>query len=335
MRAVKATLLLLLVAATAGAQGARRRAIGWPFQLVPCIPGTVAYAPGIGDFAVSGAFVYFGDANGGIWRVSKDGGVAPVLLARVGNAPVVSVEVDATRVFFTLLTGELTGDLYSMPKDGGAPVTVATALITPVMLASDAQFIYWVSLGTISGEDFLSDGAVRRVAKAGGAVQTLVGGLSFPLALAVSNNTVYYGETGIAAGNTSFGLRRVPAEGGTVVKLFDGGPVTSIAADAANAYFIVFRLGTGLVDVDRISLAGGAPAPLVTNLDFADGLTLQGGTLYYAAEVNEMTSVQAVPAAGGSPRTVKEVELLLARLAFDDCLVYYSTALETIARAAR
>jgi hypothetical protein len=86
--------------------------------------------------------------------------------------------------------------------------TVATAVVTPGAFATDAQFIDWVSVGTFAGEDVLSDGAVRRVARTGGAVQTLASGLSFPIALTVAGGSVYYGETGIALGNTSAGLRR-------------------------------------------------------------------------------------------------------------------------------
>lgn len=334
MRIIRMTLLLLLVATSASAQVRRRHAVGWPFSLLPCVPGVVTFAPGVSDFAVSGGFVYFGDENGVVWRVPREGATPPAELARIPGE-VLWVEVDATRVYFAGLSGELTADIFSIPKDGGAMTTIASAVLTPGAFATDAQFIYWVSLGTVAGEDFLSDGAVRRMAKSGGAVQTLVSGLSFPIAVTVAGGNVYYGETGIGLGNTSAGLRRVPVDGGAVTKLFDSLPVGSIAVDAANAYFAVFRLGTGLVDILRIPIGGGTPAVLAGSLDFADGLVVQSNDLYYVAESNESGSIEAISLPNGFPRVIRQVEIRLARLAFDECLIYYATSAETIARSAR
>ena len=332
MRIIRMALLLLLVATSASA--ARRHAIGWPFTLLPCVPGTVTLAPGVADFAVNGGFVYFGDENGVVWRVPREGATPPTELARIPSE-VLWVEVDATRIYFAGISGEMTADIFSIPKAGGAVTTVASAVLTPGAFATDAQSIYWVSVGTLAGEDFLSDGAVRRVAKSGGAVQTLAGGLSFPIAIAVAGGNVYYGETGIAAGNTSAGLRRVPVDGGSVAKLYDSLPVGSVAVDDANAYFAAFRLGTGLVDVDRIPIGGGAAVPMVANLDFADGLVVQSGVLYYVAENSETASIQAITLPGGSSRLIREGDTRIARLAFDECLIYYATSGETIARTTR
>ncbi|MEK6371923.1 MAG: hypothetical protein AABO58_04430 [Acidobacteriota bacterium] len=331
MRTIKTAILLLLVATSASA---RRHAIGWPFALQPCIPGTVAFAAGVADFAVNGGFVYFGDENGVVWRVPREGATPATELVRIPTE-VLWVEVDATRVYFAGLSGELTADIFSIPKGGGAMTTVASAVLTPGAFATDAQFIYWVSLGTLAGEDFLSDGAVRRVSKSGGTVQTLAGGLSLPIAITVAGGNVYYGETGIAAGNTSAGLRRVPVDGGAVTKLYDSLPVGSVAVDDTNAYFAAFRLGTGLVDIDRIPIGGGTPVVLAGSLDFADGLVVQSNNLYYVAENNETASIQAISLPNGSPRVIREVETRIARLAFDECLIYYATSAETIARSAR
>jgi hypothetical protein len=331
MRILRTTLLLLLVATSASA---RRRAAGWPFALLPCVPGVVTFAPAVTDFAVDGGFVYFGDENGGVWRVPREGATPPTQLAGFPGV-VFWVEVDATRVYFAGVSGEFTADIFSIPKEGGAPATIASAVLTPGVLATDAQFIYWASLGSLAGEDFLADGAVRRVPKSGGAVQTLVSNLSFPIAVTVAGGKVYYGETGIGLGNPSAGLRRVPVDGGAVTKLFDDDPVGSIAVDGASVYFTVFQLGTGLVDILRIPIGGGTPAVLAGGFDFADGLVLQGGNLYFVAESNESGSVQAINLANGSPRVIREVELRLSRLAFDECLIYYATSAETIARSAR
>ena len=321
-----AAFVSLLIAVSANAQIApRRHAIGWPFPLPSCAPGIVTYASEIDDFALAGPDIYFADSADVIWRVPKVGGASPVRLVRAPGI-VLWMKAEDSRLYFAAVSGELTADIYSMPIGGDSFVTVASGLLTPVAFRTDSQFIYALSIGTPSGEDFLSDGSVKRVAKTSGTVQTLVSGLSFPLDLVVRGNSIYYGETGIAAGNTSAGLRRIAADGsGAPVKLFDSGPIISIAVDDTNAYFVVAKLGIGLVDIDRMPLSGGAVTPMVTDLDFADGLTIQRGNLYYVAEINESPSIDAISLAGGAPRTVKAVETWESRLEFDECLVYYAT----------
>lgn len=330
------TAFLILVAGVAAAQvSPRRHAIGWPFALTPCAPGTVTRAPGVRDFAVAGGFLYFGDDSGAVSRLPIEGGTVTTL-TRVAGTQVRWVAADDARVYFaTAAADALTADIASVPKDGGAPVTIASAVMMPTQFASDAQFIYWVFGGTLAGEDILSDGAVRRVAKAGGAVQTLAGGLSFPLSIAVAGGNVYFSESGIAAGNNSAGLRRMAAAGGAVEHLFDGFPVRSIAVDDANAYFVVSRVGTGLVDIERVPAAGGSATPMVTGLDSADGLALAGGSLYFTAATAELPSIEAINIASGAQRTVKDVDTAIARLAFDNCMIYFATAAESIVRALR
>ncbi len=327
----RAVLVFLLIAASAHAQ--RRHAVGWPFPLPACGAGVVIQAAFVDDFTLAGADLYFA-YNSEIWRVPKVGGASPVMLTHA-LGDVLWMKVEDSRLYFATISGELTADIFSMPVGGGALTTIAAGQLTPVTFRTDAQFIYFVSVGTPSGDDFfLADGSVKRVAKSGGAVQTLASGLSFPLDVVVRGNLAYYGETGIAAGNTSAGLRRVAADGsGGVTKLFNGGPVTSIAIDDTNAYFVLPKLGTGLVDIDRIPLGGGAATPIVADLDFADGLVIQRGSLYYVAEANETASIDAVSLSGGAPRTVKAVETRLSRLEFDDCLMYYATD-QRIERAA-
>jgi hypothetical protein len=323
---LKRSVILLLVAFAADAQAAaRRHAIGWPFPIGQCAPGVIANAPGVQDFALSATDVYFFDDAENLWRVPKTGGVAPTFLAHAPSGPVLWMTVDGAQIYFAAVTSNSTADLYQVPLSGGAITTVAAGVLTPFAFQIEGQFIYWISVGTPSGEDFLADGAVRRMAKSGGTVQTLASSLSFPFDLTVRGDSVYFSETGIALGNPSAGVRKVPASGGAVTKLFDGAPATSVAVDDVNAYFVLVRLGTGLVDVVRVPLAGGTPVPLVTDLDFVDGLVVQRGNLYYVAERDESGTIEAVSTTGGSPRTVKAVETAVSRLLFDDCLIYYAT----------
>ena len=335
MPAVTLSLVVLLVVTAASAQSARRRAVGRAFPMHPCAPGMVVFAPGLGDFVLDGPNVYFGAANVGLLRVPRDGGVA-TLLTRVEGAEPYWMHVDATDLYFAGIHGETSADLYSISKSGAAvPRIVTHGLVTPSAFAADEESIYWVSAGTYVGETLLADGAVRRVSKAGGDVQTLASGLSFPFAIAVREGWVYFSEAGVAAGNTSAGLRRVPSNGGAVTNLFEGAPVGSMAVDDENVHFAIYRLDSSLVDIGRVPLAGGAVTLLETGIEFADGLTIQDGSLYYVEDASEETAIAAIDLASGTPRMVATVNLLIPRLAFDECLVYYASALETIARSTR
>lgn len=336
MHAVNISLVVLLVVTAASAQSARRRAVGRVFPMRPCSPGMVVFAPGLGDFVLDGSNVYFGAANGGFLRVPRDGGVAPTLLTRVEGPELYWMHVDATDLYFAGIHGDTSADIYSISKSGAAvPRIVSHALVTPSAFAADEQSIYWVSAGTYVGETLLADGAVRRVSKAGGDVQTLASGLSFPFAITVSEGYVYFSEAGVAEDDTNAGLRRVPSNGGEVTNLFEGAPVGSMAVDDSNVYFAIYRLDSGLVDIGQVPLASGAVTLLETGIEFADGLTIQDGSLYYVEDASEETSIAAIDLASGTPRVVETVDLLIPRLAFDECLVYYASALETIARSTR
>jgi hypothetical protein len=80
-----------------------------------------------------------------------------------------SLAVDATTVFWTNDDGTV------VKLDKGAPGTTPTVLAagqhSPLSLALDAEYAYWASPG---------DGAIRRVAKGGGAVETIADASAIP-----------------------------------------------------------------------------------------------------------------------------------------------------------
>jgi hypothetical protein len=262
--------------------------------------------------------------------------VAPTLLTRVEGPQLRWMHVDATDLYFAGFHGETSADVYAVSKSGAAvPRILSHALVTPSAFDADEEFVYWVSAGTYAGESLLADGAVRRVSKATGDVQTLASGLSFPIAIAVHDGFVYFSEAGVSQEDTHAGLRRVPSSGGEVTTLFDGAPVGSIAVDGTNAYFAIYRIDAGLVDIGQVPLAGGAVTLLQGGIEFADGLRVQDGSLYYVEDASEETSIAAIELASGTPRLVETIDLLIPRLAFDECLVYYASAPEAIARSTR
>src|SRR4051794_22260173 len=150
MRTFRTVVLFLLIATSAAAQH-RRRAIGSPFPIGPCFPGTVASAPGITDFVVSNGQVFWGDFDGNIWRAPREGAITPSSVASVPGTTILWIDADATKVYFATFGDGVTADFYSVARSGGTPALITSNVLTPGAITSDSQFIYWASLGTPAG----------------------------------------------------------------------------------------------------------------------------------------------------------------------------------------
>jgi hypothetical protein len=311
------------VAGAVAASSARRRAAAPP-QPSACSAGVIARIVEVGDLALDDHYIYFIDGEDQIARVVKGGGT-PSLLGEVPGSLIVSMTTDDSRIYFATWDDDsLTGSVYSIAKDGGPVKALVHGLTTPFELAVDGQFIYWVAVGTSTGEDFLSDGSIGRAAKSDGSgVTKLASDLSLPLALAIDATNVYFGEAGAGLGNPSGGVRRVPRTGGTVTKLLDNIIVGPLTLDASAVYYGVL-LSDGSFQVSTLQKSGGSPRLLVSGLDDVSSLKVFGSTLYYVVESDE-TTINAVPNAGGTPRIIRTGDLATATIAIEDCLLYFAS----------
>lgn len=105
------------------------------------------------------------------------------------------------------------GSVHSVPKCGGADVTLATGLVYGTAIAADGTNVYFTDAGD-SGHEL--NGSVSRVPRGGGVVTPLVSEWG-PLDLAVDDASVYW----------------VNAQKGTVSSIRkSGGPVTTLASRA-------------------------------------------------------------------------------------------------------
>ncbi len=309
--------------AVAAASVARKRA-AIPPPLPACSAGVVAYLVEVGDLATDDRYIYFIDGEDLISRVAKEGGT-PTLLGEVPGVLIVAMAADDARIYFTTYDDDsFTGSIYSISKDGGPVKALVRGLATPFDLAVDGQFIYWVAVGTSVADGFLADGSIGRAAKADGSgVVTLASNLALPVSLALDATHVYFGETGAGLGNPSVGLRRVPLAGGPVAKLLDGIIVGPVVVDSAAVYYGTLT-GSGTFEIASLQKSGGNPRLLVSGLDDISSLKLWGSTLYYVSE-SDVTSINAVPAGGGAHRTVRTGGLATAKIAFEECLLYFAS----------
>ena len=90
-----------------------------------------------------------------------------------------------------------------------APFTLATGPSFPVALAADATHLYWTTIG--------GEGAVMRVALAGGPPEMLASNQVWPTAIAVDARSVYW--------SVDNKIMKMPRAGGPQTELVDGGEI--------------------------------------------------------------------------------------------------------------
>jgi hypothetical protein len=123
-----------------------------------------------------------------ILKVSLAGGT-PTILA-TGQVPE-GLAVDATSVYWVDAGGQGPGSLMKVPRNGGAPQTLATGLDDPTGLAIDADNAY-----VTTGFSSTTPGAIVKVPLGGGSVIVLASGLNEPSGIAVDASSVYWTNLG-------------------------------------------------------------------------------------------------------------------------------------------
>jgi hypothetical protein len=139
----------------------------------------------------------------------------------------------------------------------------------PKRIAVDESSVYW----TVGGNTY-GDGKVRRIAKAGGVVETLATGLKLPQDVAVDATTVFWIETGSGAD----GSLQSREKAGGPPKVLVGGlkNPSALALDNDYAYVAEFECGS----ISRVPKAGGAPQVVTTACDAAS-LMVSGSSVFW------------------------------------------------------
>jgi hypothetical protein len=200
--------------------------------------------------AVDATYIYWSRlVSGEIVRMPKTGG-APEVIAS-GQVRPWAVAVDDARVYWAAEGNAVAGvdtptggQIASAPKAGGAITIVAPNEQRPTTLVLDGGMIYF---GDGPWGD--TNGAIKRVPKTGGAVQTLASGLDILWTVAVANGYVAWTEES--------GFSQVAIAGGAPVHI-DGTPGTGLASDGTRFYY-----GRPTNDgVDLVAVAAGDSNPV-------------------------------------------------------------------------
>lgn len=298
-----------------------------------CIFGVFAEEVFGDQVALDATHVYYVNGlDSTVSRVAKNGGTA-TQLAMLPADSISDIVFDATHVYIATIPNDESantpppGRILAVPKGGGPLRTVATDVIAPLKLAVDDTHVYWASAGTLRAaeEEVLADGKIERVAKDGTGRQTLASDLSLPFSLLLDGNDVYFGELGIAVGNSSAGTRRVPKNGGAVIRLQD--QVAPVELTATSTHLIMYGWFAELPILSGLFASPksvGPALPLEIDFGIFAGPRIANGFAYYMTDDDFGDSVlKRVPVTGGAATVVRPLEVAGADFELDECGVYY------------
>ncbi len=318
---------------------AKRRAVT-PGAPGHCITGRVAIFAYVVRMARDATHVYWIDDFGFLLRVPRLGGNVEEL-ALLEEWLHLSMAVDETNVYVSVLPGEAIfqprpGSILAVPKNGGPASVHISGVQTPFAIETDATHIYWADVGTydIQGGSIAPNGKIERALKNGTGRQTLAENLSAPADVLLEGESVWFGETGLADGDETVGLYRVPKTGGSVTTinttvasatLSQGGDSILVYggnATADNALFVIPKNGSPvrtLVDDDAI----------LGEQHVADGRA------YYVTEGEDGNALWSVPLAGGTPARIRDDLYYGEDFELDGCTLVFGTKEGELLRIAR
>lgn len=259
------------------------------------------------NVVVSGQNLYWLDGSR-LNKTSIAGAVTTVLSTGTRDAlagATADIVVDGTNAYWvntnssTNCSPSCTWTIQAVSLSTGVSSTLVTTSRQIVALVSDASNIYWEERAIEPVTTACSCGSsVKMIAKAGGAISTLVDGMLngglpaapvgqiaaswFPTGgISVSGSRVYFG----VSTSTSYQLMGISNAGGVTTVLANvatsvvnaQSAILSINADAANLYW----LDTGNGALDTLPLAGGTVSALATGLVSPRALTINSSTAFW------------------------------------------------------
>lgn len=255
------------------------------------------------SLAVDGDIVFWASGDDVLQRHDATGNRA--LLTE--SLTISSIAVDATRVYYTIAN-----ELRSVPRNGGAPTTIATDVGYAFGLVLDGSDFYLLDRGT-----GILDGRVLRV-DASGAVDVLVDGLDIPTGIAIDGDSLYVAAVAdfpSDGGNVEGPLLRIPKDGGEPVLLAQNlyGP-SSVGVDDTNVY-VAAQIENGaagpLGTIVKVAKNGGAVTTVFTGSEALSlDVTIDGATAYMtsyavpASPDSAIATLLGVPLGGGTPGTI-------------------------------
>jgi hypothetical protein len=278
--------------------------------------------------ALGASSVYWTDGSGGVWAVPRGGG-SKTSVATAQVAPVAIAVNPALGTPYWANAGNGAkggGSIVTLDPSTSIVTTLTTGLVGPYGIAADSQFVYWTDESTTQpGVD------VAQVPLGGGPaleVGSVTGDLSAG-GLAIDGASAYFASSLLGGGGS---VGAVPLAGGVPDTLWEttaGRPTTVVLGASALYWLVSSPPPQGAVW--GVSLPGGKPAALASNLSSPGQLAVDANDAYWTSPATG--EVLSVPLAGGTPVAVATGLSSPSAIAVDDAI--YVTTANSVVRIAK
>lgn len=338
MRRLLWLVVLLTLVGTHDAE-ARRRAVTPRGD--SCVVGTILPATYANLLAADADYVYLVDEMSTLSRVPRLGGERHDLGVTLDDWLPLAMVVDETTVYISVLPFEslftpLPGSILAVPKDGGVAEVIVSGVATAFVLAFDADHLYWAAPGILDFEEggFRPGGKIERMKKDGSGREVLADELSAPLSLVLDGPDVYFGESGLAAGDESIGLYRVPRSGGAITPIHTELFAAAIAVDGDTLVILgaTENEGFGLLALNK---SGTAPPRLLLEEEaLTFGLEIADHRAYVMTD-RERYELLSVDLLNPGPAVVVRSDLDGNAFVLVDCVAVVNTYEGNVVRTRR